>query len=133
MTTKPAYQLHPITPGVEDPCIYIPPQRFPLVNNCSSMPADCGAAVCTCCRLHVHVIGGLNGSGKSVVLSAMQAALGAKVKDTGRGDNIKDLVKDGCNQASVKVSRCWAVAKAAWVSRVIVVMLATMMLATNRQ
>lgn len=53
----------------------------------------------------MHVIGGTNGSGKSVVLSAIQAALGAKVKVTGRGDSITNLVKDGCHEARVKVNK----------------------------
>lgn len=55
------------------------------------------------CRTHVNVISGRNGSGKSAVLQAMQAALGAKAKDTGRGDNFRELVRTGCNEACVKV------------------------------
>jgi chromosome segregation ATPase len=50
------------------------------------------------------VISGQNGSGKSAVLQAMQAALGSKAKDTGRGDNFRELVRTGCHEARVKAS-----------------------------
>jgi len=58
------------------------------------------------------VISGRNGSGKSAVLQAMQAALGSKAKDTGRGDNFKELIRTGCHEARVKVGlggggSCW--------------------------
>jgi predicted ATPase len=66
----------------------------------------CVVTACLCCRTHVNVISGRNGSGKSAVLQAMQAALGAKAKDTGRGDNMGALVRTGCQQASVKVRQC---------------------------
>jgi hypothetical protein len=33
----------------------------------------------------------------------MQAALGSKAKDTGRGDNFRELVRTGCHEARVKV------------------------------
>lgn len=49
------------------------------------------------------MISGRNGSGKSTVLQAMQAALGSKAKDTGRGDNFKELIRTGCHEARVKV------------------------------
>ena len=52
---------------------------------------------------HVNIISGSNGSGKSAGLQAMQAALGAKAKDTGRGDNFRELVRTGCSEAKVKV------------------------------
>jgi recombinational DNA repair ATPase RecF len=52
---------------------------------------------------HVNIISGSNGSGKSAVLQAMQAALGAKAKDTGRGDNFRELVRTGCHEAKVEV------------------------------
>lgn len=52
------------------------------------------------------MISGRNGSGKSAVLQAMQAALGSKAKDTGRGDNFRELVRTGCHEARVKVSFC---------------------------
>lgn len=54
-------------------------------------------------RTHVNIISGQNGSGKSAVLQAMQAALGAKAKDTGRGDNFRQLIRTGCNEARVLV------------------------------
>lgn len=52
----------------------------------------------------MNVISGRNGSGKSAVLQAMQAALGSKAKDTGRGDNFRELVRTGCHEARVKAS-----------------------------
>jgi hypothetical protein len=63
----------------------------------------CHDVGCLCCRTHVNVISGRNGSGKSAVLQAMQAALGSKAKDTGRGDNFRELVRTGCHEARVKV------------------------------
>jgi chromosome segregation ATPase len=55
------------------------------------------------CSTHVNVISGRNGSGKSAVLQAMQAALGSKAKETGRGDNFRELIRTGCHEARVKV------------------------------
>lgn len=58
---------------------------------------------CLSCRTHVNVISGRNGSGKSAVLQAMQAALGSKAKETGRGDNFRELIRTGRQEARVKV------------------------------
>jgi len=55
------------------------------------------------CRTHVNVVSGSNGSGKSAVLQAMQCCLGVKARNTGRGENIKQFVKTGENEATVKV------------------------------
>ncbi|WIA29640.1 hypothetical protein OEZ86_012127 [Tetradesmus obliquus] len=53
---------------------------------------------------HVNVVSGSNGSGKSAVLQAMQCALGAKAKQTGRGDKNGELVRTGCHEAKVQVT-----------------------------
>jgi chromosome segregation ATPase len=49
------------------------------------------------------VVSGRNGSGKSAVLQAMQCALGAQVRKTGRTDKIAQLVRTGCHEAKVQV------------------------------
>eukprot|EP00775_Hariotina_reticulata_P003759 gene3759-4018_t len=53
---------------------------------------------------HVNVISGSNGSGKSAALQAMQCCLGVKARNTGRGENIKQFVKSGEHEATVRVS-----------------------------
>ncbi|KAF8073157.1 SMC6 [Scenedesmus sp. PABB004] len=53
---------------------------------------------------HVNVVSGSNGSGKSAVLQAMQCCLGVKAKQTGRGDNLAQLVRTGCHEAKVQVT-----------------------------
>jgi chromosome segregation ATPase len=52
------------------------------------------------------VVSGRNGSGKSAVLQAMQCALGAQARKTGRADKIAQLVRTGCREAKVQVRIC---------------------------
>lgn len=66
----------------------------------------CGPAVVLLglsCSTHVNVVSGSNGSGKSAVLQAMQCCLGVKARSTGRGDNLKQFIKSGEHDATVKV------------------------------
>jgi chromosome segregation ATPase len=49
------------------------------------------------------VVSGSNGSGKSAVLQAMQCALGAQARKTGRVDKNAKLVRTGCHEAKVQV------------------------------
>ncbi|KAF6260374.1 hypothetical protein COO60DRAFT_1700367 [Scenedesmus sp. NREL 46B-D3] len=53
---------------------------------------------------HVNVVSGSNGSGKSAVLQAMQCALGAQARKTGRADKNSELVRTGCSEAKVQVT-----------------------------
>jgi chromosome segregation ATPase len=66
-------------------------------------------ALLMCCRClrstHVNVVSGSNGSGKSAVLQAMQCALGAQARKTGRADKNSELVRTGCHEAKVQVRR----------------------------
>jgi chromosome segregation ATPase len=55
------------------------------------------------CSTHVNVVSGSNGSGKSAVLQAMQCALGAQARKTGRADKNSELVRTGCHEAKVQV------------------------------
>lgn len=52
---------------------------------------------------HVNVVSGTNGSGKSAVLQAMQACLGASAKATGRATSMGDFVRTGSDEALVSV------------------------------
>lgn len=52
---------------------------------------------------HVNVVSGTNGSGKSAVLQAVQACLGASAKVTGRATSMGDFVRTGSDEALVSV------------------------------
>jgi hypothetical protein len=52
---------------------------------------------------HVNVVSGTNGSGKSAVLQAVQACLGASAKQTGRAASMGDFVRTGAGEALVSV------------------------------
>lgn len=55
---------------------------------------------------HTNIILGVNGSGKSALLQALQIAMGAKAQETGRATSYAKFVKSGCNRAIVRVT-CW--------------------------
>ncbi|KAL7423017.1 Structural maintenance of chromosomes protein 6 [Cryptotrichosporon argae] len=49
----------------------------------------------------LNFIVGHNGSGKSAILTAIAVALGGTVNQTGRGNGLKDLIKNECDKAAV--------------------------------
>lgn len=53
---------------------------------------------------HVTFVYGLNGSGKSATLQALQCALGVKASQTGRSANQKGFVRTGADEAIVRVT-----------------------------
>ncbi|KRX56599.1 Structural maintenance of chromosomes protein 6 [Trichinella sp. T9] len=54
----------------------------------------------------VNFIIGVNGSGKSALLSAIMVALGCRAVDTSRGLNLSDYVKEGESFAMVEITLC---------------------------
>ena len=52
---------------------------------------------------HVNFVSGVNGSGKSALLQALQLALGVRASATGRASAAASLVRTGASQASVRV------------------------------
>ncbi|KAL1245316.1 Structural maintenance of chromosomes protein [Trichinella spiralis] len=54
----------------------------------------------------VNFIIGVNGSGKSALLSAVMVALGCRAVDTSRGSNLSDYVKEGESFAMVEITLC---------------------------
>lgn len=44
---------------------------------------------------YITVVTGLNGSGKSAILAALMVVFGSRSKDTGRGANVTNLIKEG--------------------------------------
>ncbi|KRZ78761.1 Structural maintenance of chromosomes protein 6 [Trichinella papuae] len=54
----------------------------------------------------VNFIIGVNGSGKSALLSAIMVALGCRAVDTNRGLNLSDYVKEGESFAMVEITLC---------------------------
>jgi DNA repair exonuclease SbcCD ATPase subunit len=52
----------------------------------------------------VNFICGENGSGKSAVLQALQICLGATARETGRGKNLRELIRTGCDEARLSVT-----------------------------
>lgn len=44
---------------------------------------------------YITVVTGLNGSGKSAILAALMVVFGSRSKDTGRGVNVANLIKEG--------------------------------------
>lgn len=52
----------------------------------------------------VNVIVGLNGSGKSAILTAIAIGLGSKASSTSRSTNLKDLVKQGEASATIEIT-----------------------------
>lgn len=53
---------------------------------------------------NVNVFVGLNGSGKSAILTALAIGLGSKASSTSRSTNLKDLVKRGETSASIEIT-----------------------------
>lgn len=53
---------------------------------------------------NVNVFVGLNGSGKSAILTAIAIGLGSKASSTSRSTNLKDLVKRGEASASIEIA-----------------------------
>jgi chromosome segregation ATPase len=53
---------------------------------------------------NVNIIVGLNGSGKSAILTAIAIGLGSKATATSRSTNLKDLVKRGETSAVIDVT-----------------------------
>lgn len=53
---------------------------------------------------NVNVFVGLNGSGKSAILTALAIGLGSKASSTSRSTNLKDLVKRGETTASIEIT-----------------------------
>jgi hypothetical protein len=53
---------------------------------------------------HVNFISGQNGSGKSAVLQALQICLGATARETGRGKNLRALIRSGRDEAVLRVT-----------------------------
>lgn len=53
---------------------------------------------------NVNVFVGLNGSGKSAILSALTIGLGSKASSTARSTSLKDLVKQGEASATIEIT-----------------------------
>lgn len=53
---------------------------------------------------NVNVFVGLNGSGKSAILTAIAIGLGSKATATARSTNLKDLVRRGESSATIEIT-----------------------------
>ncbi|XP_066916524.1 structural maintenance of chromosomes protein 6-like [Clytia hemisphaerica] len=53
---------------------------------------------------NVNFIIGLNGSGKSAILTALIVGLGGKAAMTDRGSSLKAFIKDGCHSSTVEIT-----------------------------
>lgn len=53
---------------------------------------------------NINVFVGLNGSGKSAILSALTIGLGSKASSTSRSTSLKDLVKQGEASATIDIT-----------------------------
>lgn len=52
---------------------------------------------------YVNFISGRNGSGKSACLTALTICLGNRASSTQRGSNLSELIREGCDEAIVRV------------------------------
>lgn len=52
----------------------------------------------------VNIFMGLNGSGKSAILTAIAIGLGSKASSTARSTNLKDLVRRGETAATIEIT-----------------------------
>lgn len=52
----------------------------------------------------INIIVGLNGSGKSAILTAIAIGLGSKATATSRSTNLKDLVRRGQPSATIEIT-----------------------------
>ncbi|XP_058791643.1 structural maintenance of chromosomes protein 6 [Phymastichus coffea] len=52
----------------------------------------------------INFLVGVNGSGKSAILTALTVGLGAKAKDTDRGVSLKNFVKQGKSSATIEIT-----------------------------
>lgn len=53
---------------------------------------------------NINVFVGLNGSGKSAILTALAIGLGSKASSTSRSTSLKDLVKQGEASATIEIT-----------------------------
>lgn len=53
---------------------------------------------------NVNIFVGLNGSGKSAILTAIAIGLGSKATATARSTNIRDLVRRGESSATIEIT-----------------------------
>lgn len=53
---------------------------------------------------NINVLVGLNGSGKSAILTALAIGLGSKATSTSRSTSLKDLVKQGEASATIEIT-----------------------------
>lgn len=53
---------------------------------------------------NINVLVGLNGSGKSAILTALAIGLGSKASSTARSSSLKDLVKQGEPSATIEIT-----------------------------
>jgi chromosome segregation ATPase len=65
---------------------------------------QCHAHLVTDFCPNVNLLTGINGSGKSAVLQALQCCLGARAAETGRYRSMREFVQRGEAQAVVKVT-----------------------------
>lgn len=52
----------------------------------------------------VNIFMGLNGSGKSAILTAIAIGLGSRASSTARSTNLKDLVRRGESSATIEIT-----------------------------
>ena len=52
---------------------------------------------------NLNVICGQNGSGKSSIISALALALGSSIRATDQGTALKDVIRTGCQAATIKL------------------------------
>ncbi len=55
-------------------------------------------------RPFVTLVSGTNGSGKSAVVQALQACLGASARNTGRATSVAQFIRTGAAAARVEVT-----------------------------
>lgn len=55
-------------------------------------------------NMNVNVLVGLNGSGKSAILTAIAIGLGSRASSTARSSSLKDLVKQGESAATIEIT-----------------------------
>jgi chromosome segregation ATPase len=114
--TQESTQIAHFSPDEAGVCIFSDYSKLPIdTNNPQNMPVAgvikrvslknfmCHANFELTFGPRLNFIIGHNGSGKSSILTAISVCLGAKATETNRGNNLRDLIKEGTNVAQVRV------------------------------
>ena len=79
-------------------------EKFGMIDQIQVINFMCHAHLSVKFGSNINFIIGSNGSGKSAILAALIVGLGGKTTTTSRGTSFKNLIKYGCNSATIRIT-----------------------------